>query len=102
MSENGQGSKRKDVSAPRLVVSAAELKAEASAQREREASIQATRACQDPRLLMFLEGTGTDAVAYALDVSSRVFCLPLTNFHYSSAWPGRLQGPHKGVQEAIC
>ena len=69
MSEHGQGTKRKDDSVPKAVMSAAELKAEAAAQREEEAAVQAIRTCQDPSLLMFLESLGTDAVAFALDVS---------------------------------
>ena len=69
MSDHGQGTKRKDVSTTRAVMSAAELKAEAAAQREEEAAVQAIRTCQDAGLLMFLESLGTDAVAYALDVS---------------------------------
>ena len=69
MPEHGQGTRREDGSVPEAMMSAAELKAEANARREEEAAAQAIRTCQDPNLLMFLEGLGTDAVAFALDVS---------------------------------
>ena len=69
MSEHGQGTRRKDVPTTGAVMSAAELKAAAAAHREEEAAAQAIRTCQNADLLMFLEGIGTDAVAYALDVS---------------------------------
>ena len=69
MSEHGHGTRQKVGSVPEAMMSAAELKAEANARREEEAAAQAIRTCQDPNLLMFLEGLGTDAVAFALDVS---------------------------------
>ena len=69
MPEHGQGIGWGDGSVPEAMMSAAELKAEANARREEEAAAQAIRTCQDPNLLMFLEGLGTDAVAFALDVS---------------------------------
>ena len=69
MPEHGQGIRWGDGSVPEATMSAAELKAEANARREEEAAAQAIRTCQDPNLLMFLEGLGTDAVAFALDVS---------------------------------
>ena len=69
MPEHGQGIRWGDGSVPEAMMSAAELKAEANARREEEAAAQAIRTCQDPNLLMFLEGLGTDAVAFALDVS---------------------------------
>ena len=69
MPEHGQGTRRKDGSVPEAMMSAAELKAEATVRREEEAAAQAIRTCQDPNLLMFLEAVGTDAVEFALDVS---------------------------------
>ena len=70
MSERGQGSRRKDVPATGVAMSASGPKAAATALREEETASQAVRTCQNANLLMFLEGTGTDAVSYALDVST--------------------------------
>ena len=100
MSDQRQGTRRKDAPNPGAVVSAAELKAAAAALREEEAAAKAIHTCQNPSLLMFLEGIGTDAVAYALDVSH--LSLSFFNIHwYSSAWSRGLHRPLQRFQDSI-
>ena len=100
MSDQRQGARRKDAPSFGAVVTAAELKAAAAAHREEEAAAKAIHTCQNASLLVFLEGIGTDAVAYALDVSH--LSLPLLSMHwYSSARSRRPHRPHQRVQDSI-
>ena len=64
-----------------------DVRAQSAARRDEDTAAQATSACQDPNMLMVLEATGTDAVSYALDVSSLDSSLSLlSSSYYSTVW----------------